>query len=369
MRVLWDLRLFSHRYGIRGVGTYARQLCRALCKLPRDFTLFVWGDSRRIAPLLADDRIHYIPYCSRGDWKVDGIIIPWLILRYRIDVLHYWVSLGPIFRMGSGFIHPCRVCATVHDLGVENWPYIPHTEAVRRSLYWRVQTHILSTFDRIFCVSGHTQQQVEKRFPRVHNRTQLLYPPLSVHAASSPDTARKKYFITLAGGPNKNTASVVRAFQHFAESYPDYSLCILGDSINDDIKTYASMPTGVNIEYDTMEHYTAHLQQCSGLLFCSLHEGLGLPPLEAMQQGCPAVVSDIPPLRETCGDCARFVNPSSLASISDGIKDCAVHTSYWSRKALEGIRHFEHISRSSPTTCLNTYRHLIQCMRIGSPSL
>jgi glycosyltransferase involved in cell wall biosynthesis len=52
----------------------------------------------------------------------------------------------------------------------------------------------------------------------------------------------------------------------------------------------------------------------------SLYEGFGYPPLEAMACGCPALCSEIPALRETCGDAAIFRNPRSPEDLADGIE-------------------------------------------------
>jgi glycosyltransferase involved in cell wall biosynthesis len=46
--------------------------------------------------------------------------------------------------------------------------------------------------------------------------------------------------------------------------------------------------------------------------FPSLHEGFGLPALEAMAQGTPALLSDVPALREVAGDAAAFVDPADV---------------------------------------------------------
>ncbi|CAN3127777.1 glycosyltransferase family 4 protein [Mycobacterium sp. smrl_JER01] len=45
------------------------------------------------------------------------------------------------------------------------------------------------------------------------------------------------------------------------------------------------------------------------LVMPSLYEGAGLPPLEAMASGTAVVASDIPAVRETCGDGAEFFDP------------------------------------------------------------
>jgi glycosyltransferase involved in cell wall biosynthesis len=50
------------------------------------------------------------------------------------------------------------------------------------------------------------------------------------------------------------------------------------------------------------------------LLFLSLDEGFGLPPLEALRFGTPVLVSDIPVFRETLGDRASFVDPHDIGA-------------------------------------------------------
>lgn len=55
------------------------------------------------------------------------------------------------------------------------------------------------------------------------------------------------------------------------------------------------------------------------LVFPSRYEGFGLPPLEAMALGCPAIAADIPALREVCGDAALFCDPDDAGSLSSAL--------------------------------------------------
>ncbi len=51
------------------------------------------------------------------------------------------------------------------------------------------------------------------------------------------------------------------------------------------------------------------------LLFPSFYEASPLPPLEAMHFACPVVASDIPSMRERCGDAAAYCDPYDHDSI------------------------------------------------------
>ena len=57
------------------------------------------------------------------------------------------------------------------------------------------------------------------------------------------------------------------------------------------------------------------------LLYPSRYEGFGLPPLEAMACGTPAVVSDIPALRESTAGTARLVPPGDVDGWADALRD------------------------------------------------
>lgn len=56
------------------------------------------------------------------------------------------------------------------------------------------------------------------------------------------------------------------------------------------------------------------------LVFPSLYEGFGIPPLEAMRFGVPALAADIPPVREVCGEAALFHDPRDIAPMEAGMR-------------------------------------------------
>lgn len=57
------------------------------------------------------------------------------------------------------------------------------------------------------------------------------------------------------------------------------------------------------------------------LVFPSLMEGFGLPPLEALENNCPVVVSDIPVFHEILGGSAIYFDPYSPGDLAKILKD------------------------------------------------
>jgi glycosyltransferase involved in cell wall biosynthesis len=60
-------------------------------------------------------------------------------------------------------------------------------------------------------------------------------------------------------------------------------------------------------------------RRAAALIYPSLAEGQGLPPLEAMAAGMPVICSDIPVLRETCGDASLFFSPDSATDLAAAV--------------------------------------------------
>jgi glycosyltransferase involved in cell wall biosynthesis len=60
-------------------------------------------------------------------------------------------------------------------------------------------------------------------------------------------------------------------------------------------------------------------QAATALLYPSLYEGFGLPPLEAMAHGCPVVAARAGSLPEVLGDAAILVDPTDLDAWVDAL--------------------------------------------------
>ncbi|HEX2958011.1 MAG TPA: glycosyltransferase family 1 protein [Chitinispirillaceae bacterium] len=351
MNILWDFRLFSYGYSNRGVGVYTKALASAYLK---DYPakIFVLGDKECVSEKFKSNQFTWIDYSPCG-WKLDLIKIPSIIRKHKIDIFHYWIALGPLHQIGLGLYHNCTTVATIYDMGVENWD-IPFLKSVKRSWYYKVQIRITSKINTIICISEATSADLVQKVPSFQDKIKVIYKPVVSTLPEKREKARDPYFITLGGSRHKNVARVVKAFDLFRKNNTDYQLIILGciDRLDEDLE---QVPPGVIFE-NSMVNYDYHLKNSSGLIFCSLYEGLGLPPIEGMSYGCPLLVSDIPSVHETCDNAAIFVDPMNLEHIAEGMHQLARNTTVWSSRSYDGALEYGLKTRNAAKELNNIYQ-------------
>jgi glycosyltransferase involved in cell wall biosynthesis len=73
-------------------------------------------------------------------------------------------------------------------------------------------------------------------------------------------------------------------------------------------------------------------------LFPSFYEASPLPPIEAMAYGAPVIASDIPSLRERCGDAALYCDPNSVDSIEKTVERLVDDTALQQKMRILGLR-------------------------------
>jgi glycosyltransferase involved in cell wall biosynthesis len=119
-----------------------------------------------------------------------------------------------------------------------------------------------------------------------------------------------RYFLAIGSNkPNKNVELATRAIRSLPADYP---LVIVG-AANQRVFGRSGAVTDdrvISTGHISDASMAALYGQATALIFPSLYEGFGVPPLEAMVFGCPVIVSDIAVLREVCGDAAEYCSPT-----------------------------------------------------------
>ena len=73
------------------------------------------------------------------------------------------------------------------------------------------------------------------------------------------------------------------------------------------------------LDYVSDEALIQLMRKAKGLIYPSLYEGFGLPPLEAMNVGCPVITTPYSSIPEVCGEAALYVHPEDGKEFGDAI--------------------------------------------------
>jgi glycosyltransferase involved in cell wall biosynthesis len=101
------------------------------------------------------------------------------------------------------------------------------------------------------------------------------------------------------------------------------------------------VPGGVEVRGQvSADELVSLYRRASVLVFPSLYEGFGQPPLEAMACGCPVACSRAASLPEVCGDAARYFDPHDPAQIAEAVRDVLAAPDEWRRRGLARAAEF-----------------------------
>jgi len=125
--------------------------------------------------------------------------------------------------------------------------------------------------------------------------------------------------------------SAYKNFNRFSEamaivlaSDPDLHLFCAGGGPLKDSETQAirNFVQGGRVHWRSVDDavLAALYRDAEAFVFPSLYEGFGIPILESLQMGCPAIVSDRSSFPEVAGDAALYFDPDDVASIADTIQ-------------------------------------------------
>ncbi len=129
------------------------------------------------------------------------------------------------------------------------------------------------------------------------------------------------YFIHVSetNWARKNVLRLLEAFEKARDEGIKQNLILVGRTEQVVRKKAESIDGVFLLGYVLEEHLIMLLQGADAMLFPSLHEGFGLPPLEAMACGTPVVTSNVFSLPEVVGSGGLFVDPYNVSDIAEKI--------------------------------------------------
>lgn len=306
MKIAIDISPLQSGHKVRGVGFYLEYLKRALLKYFSNNEYIFFTNENSISK--AVDIIHY-PYFEP------------------------FIFTLPIFKQFKRVV-------TVHDLTPIIYSH-HFPSGLKGSLQWEIQKFNLIRSDGIITDSRNSQTDISRILKINKKKIGVAY------LAAAEEFQRLKIgkwrqeilskynlpekFILYVGDAtwNKNLPTLIEAVKEI-----NLTLVLVGKAISDTdydhnnlwnkdlVKIQKLMKKDkrfIKLGFIPTDDLVCLYNIAALLVFPSIYEGFGLPVLEAMQSGCPVVLSKESCLPEIGGDAAYYINPYNIHSIANGI--------------------------------------------------
>jgi glycosyltransferase involved in cell wall biosynthesis len=312
-----------------GRETYARELVPALMDSEPDLELvaFVNRDAgRELARQLGGGvRSVVVPISarSRAQWAIGELaLVSAAARRSRVDLLHSMANFAPTW---GGF----KRVVTIHDLQYRAVP--ERISPPVRALTGALVSLAARGADRVIAVSRAGAEELVSGLGLERSRIDVV--PNGVRlprgaSASATDAVLRRLMLgnrpmvlaVATNLPHKNLATLIDAIA-VMPSHERPVLALAGHATDDGSLLARASRAGVQDDVRvlgtcTTEELDALYAAASCLVLPSLHEGFGLPVLEAMARSLPVVCSDIAALREVAGPDALYFDPHDAHQIA-----------------------------------------------------
>lgn len=354
-------------YGEAGPGRYVSELLRNLELIDdgNDYTIFLKKSNideyqprqGRFRKSLAD--FHWYTLAEQ-------VVFPLRLYQGNFDLVHFTQINVPLFYL-SPFV------VTIHDLILHEYP-TERGNLLRRFLYRLKRLTYLLVFAkavyfsrRILVPSQATKDDLQRYYKVRPDKIVVTHEAVD-HYPTSPEVSgrvavlerygiKKPYLLCLASFyPHKNLKRLVEAFQRLRQGEKFAGQLVLVGKESEFSRLLQNLVERgkvAGVVFPGRSHPQGYLADeevevilANAFIYVqpSLKEGFGIPPVEAMVFGVPTVVSDIPCLREMCGEASLYFDPTRVPDIVTQIEKAVVDGSLRSQLRQKGFANVKRFS-------------------------
>jgi glycosyltransferase involved in cell wall biosynthesis len=287
------------------------------------FCFITSGSSHREIQSITTDRDEVISIASL---KSDASFGPSFFSKRRVNILY--APFGRVRFPNCGV----PVVSMVVDLLHRDYPHsIPQAEREWRERYF---AGMVSRANRFQVISDYTGERLAHHYGLPAEKIFRTYLPIQdrLSVGKVPISSGKPFFFYPANfWPHKNHEILLISYQIYRSRVgaEGWDLVLTGSN---EVEHLALLNLVQSLGIEKYVIFKGHLPEnelaslfagASALVFPSLHEGFGIPPLEAMKLGVPVLTSDAGSLKEVVGDAALMVDPKKPIELAAAMEKLA----------------------------------------------
>ncbi len=328
------------------------------------------------SPLLLDPKVTLL---IRSGWKGPlwlETVVPIELVRRKVDLFHGSLFLSPL-------VCPCPTIITIYDL---SYLMVPgQLEAKNRLILKLLLPWSIRHASRIIALSEFTKREILSQWSLPPEKVVVIPGAASPQFIRALDSCNVRAvldrykisnpYILCVGTlePRKNLPAAIEAFRKVQRSgMSSYSLVLAGrpgwklrgiynviekSPYKEKIRLLGYVP-----EYDLPALYRG----ADLVLYLSLYEGFGFPPVEAMACGSVVLASNRASIPECVGDAGVLVDPSDIDEIAENMirllndKDLRQELG---KRAIVRAKHFSW--ERSASTLMALYQDVVECRNVA----
>jgi glycosyltransferase involved in cell wall biosynthesis len=319
------LPLLFHR---TGTSTYTHELVQNLRRLDLGDQVMLFARNQR----MGGESYHNISYAERvANYLYKEYRLPQELAARGVEIYHSPRDMG----LPSTTRLPCASVMTLHDIILVRLAP-DYYKPGRARLYERRLREKVESVDHVITISEHSRKDIldwsginPGKVSVVHDGVADNFKPVTDATRLARVSERYQLpprFALCVGStePRKNIRTAIRAFSQLRRVRTDVQLVITG------IDYCRISPeeafAGLDLDGVFFAGYVHDIDMpaiyslAEVLVFPSLYEGFGLPPLEAMACRTPVVTSNATSIPEIVGDAAILVDPQSATELAGALE-------------------------------------------------
>lgn len=267
------------------------------------------------------DNWKYIKVKNQKAWTATALSKKLFEDRGKLDVFFSPTHYLPLY-----VSCPCAVA--ILDLSYIHFPGLFKKRDLYQLKLWG--KYSVKKSSKIITISEASKSDIIKYYKVPSSKVAIVYPGIKEMDIKTKTNIRSKYkiegeFILFVGTlqPRKNIVKLIEAFSEIDNK--SIKLVVIGKKgwmFEDILKAPGKYGVSERVKFlenASDQDLPSFYSEAKCFVLPSLYEGFGLPVLEAMQNGCPVITSNISSLPEAGGEAALYVNPHDSSDIANKI--------------------------------------------------
>lgn len=285
--------------------------------------------------------------------------MPWDIIRNGIYAYRHRNRAGINHITGDVyylciFLPRKNLVVTMHDIGF----YTSLSKGLKRVYKYIFWILTLKFAEKIVFVSETSKKVVLNHIKLRENRLNVIENPISCEFKKSIKefNLQKPIVLHLGMDPVKNLKNLIPALEGIS-----CNLRLIGELREE----YRQLLQMYNVEYSCISNLTdtqiiTEYQNCDIVNFISIHEGFGMPIIEAQATGRVVITGNISPMKEVAGGAAYLVDPYDVSEIHKAYITLINNSALRQELIVKGFKNVEKYKASNITLkYLNLYNEIL----------